>query len=362
MNDSPLYATMRRLLPLTILLSVLALSADAQDAGPSLRDSIFRRARRMVSEGNGVAGRTLVDSLLTLEAEGTPSYGDALFWRGALAPTASEAERDYRRVIVEYPLSYYAGDALLGIAGLEQARGDRVNAMQHMVRFVREHQTDNPSRASAAFGAARLAFEQREFGICNAMITEARKSASPKDIELKNSIDYVAARCPAAAGASEPPAQPQVATAPVTPPKDSVVAHPVAPAPTPSKTTKPVAAPSRTTPTKPATTPPVEQKPVEKTPKKIGDKSLAAPAATPAGLYTIQLAAFNTLAEANRLVATLGKRDVDARVSGDKKPFRVRLQFYATRQAAAAEVAALKARGIISFVTTEEPPVEQKTP
>jgi len=44
---------------------------------------------------------------------------------------------------------------------------------------------------------------------------------------------------------------------------------------------------------------------------------------------------------------------VKARISGDAKPFRVRLDYYPTRQAAAAEVAALKQRGIIGFVTDE---------
>jgi cell division protein FtsN len=77
--------------------------------------------------------------------------------------------------------------------------------------------------------------------------------------------------------------------------------------------------------------------------------------------YTIQLAAYNTRADADRLVAKLASRGVTARVSGENKPFRVRLGFYKTRQAAANEVAALKARGIIGFVTTEPAP-EGKTP
>ena len=86
--------------------------------------------------------------------EGTPAYGDALFWRGALAETAADAERDYRRVIVEYPLSPYADDALLSLAELEQARGDRAAASQHLQRFVREHPA-SPARARAGLAAAR---------------------------------------------------------------------------------------------------------------------------------------------------------------------------------------------------------------
>ena len=108
----------------------------------------------------------------------TPAYGDALYWHGALAPTAAEAERDYRRVIVEYPLAYYADDALLAIAELEQARGDRAGALMHLQRFVKEHPA-SPERGVAALGAARLAFEQRDAPLGCTMIAAARASASP---------------------------------------------------------------------------------------------------------------------------------------------------------------------------------------
>ena len=77
------------------------------------------------------------------------------------------------------------------------------------------------------------------------------------------------------------------------------------------------------------------------------------PGAASRGLWTIQLAAYNTKADAERLVSKLAARGVKARISGEAKPFRVRLDYYATRQAAAAEVAALKERGIIGFVTDE---------
>jgi len=114
---------MRRLVLLGSLLLFPVFSARGQSLSRSPgSDSLFRRARRMVSEGNGTAGRALVDSLLKGEAEGSKGYGDALYWHGALAETAADAERDYRRVIVEYPLSAYADDALLAIAELEQAR------------------------------------------------------------------------------------------------------------------------------------------------------------------------------------------------------------------------------------------------
>ena len=135
-------------------------SSDAQTRAAPRRqplpatDSVFKRARRLVSEGDGATGRAIVDSMVRASAEGTPAYGDALFWRGALAETAADAERDYRRVIVEYPLSPYADDALLSLAELEQARGDRTAAYQHLQRFVREHPMGSAARPRRTRGGA----------------------------------------------------------------------------------------------------------------------------------------------------------------------------------------------------------------
>src|SRR6478609_7338491 len=376
--------------PRIVLLTVVALCAlahrsdaqgNASNSAPlPATDSVFRRARRLVSEGDGAAGRALVDSLLRAAPEGTPAYGDALFWRGALAETAADAERDYRRVIVEYPLSPYSDDALLSLAELEQARGDRAAAYQHLQRFVREHPA-SPARARAGLAAARLAFEQHDNSHGCAMISEARASVGTSDVELRNQIEYYGSHCSTATAsaptATTPAAAPR-STANVTPagasraaPVQPATATPTARAtgsaapatprgPSASGTTN---APSASTPAanveaplsavatsrkesaKPASAPTERVRPVEST--------SAAAKSAPRGIWTIQLAAYNTKADAERLVNKLAARGVKARISGEAKPFRVRLNYYPTRQAAAAEVAALKERGIIGFVTDE---------
>jgi len=375
----------RIILPAVVALCALAHPSHAQGSNNSSAplpptDSIFRRARRLVSEGDGAAGRALVDSLLRAAPEGTPAYGDALFWRGALAETAVDAERDYRRVIVEYPLSPYADDALLSLAELEQARGDRAAAYQHLQRFVREHPA-SPARARAGLAAARLAFEQHDNSHGCAMISEARASVGTSDVELRNQIEYYGSHCSTAtanASPATPPAATPRSTANVTPAGASRGA-PVPPAtatPAPRTTGSAAAAttrgsnasgttgaPSASTPAttideplstvatsrkesaKPASAPAERARPAE---------SASAPAkSAPRGIWTIQLAAYNTKADAERLVKKLAAKGVKARISGEAKPFRVRLDYYATRQAAAAEVAALKQRGIIGFVTDE---------
>jgi cell division protein FtsN len=372
-------------------------------ASPSMRpatDSLFRRARRLVAEGNGVAGRALVDSLLRAADRTTPAYGDALYWHGALAPTAAEAERDYRRVIVEYPLAYYADDALLAIAELEQARGDRAGALMHLQRYVKEH-PGGAGRGIAALGAARLAFEQRDPKLGCSMIAAARSSAATTDVELRNQIEYYGRQCgtgsvatsaptppPQAAPVAVPAATPTTArqTPAQTPAQTSTSARRPAPmssnpTPTPTRASTPAAAPARTSTGAASTPAPVSTMPVPVSPKPrptAPTVSAAAPpsrasarstastpnnppaaarTAPPAGrMYTIQLAAYDTRPPAEALVGKLAARGVKARVSGTAKPFRVRLAFYRTRQEALAEVAALKARGIIGFVAEEVPP------
>ena len=88
---------------LATLLLGLALAAprlDAQstsatpDSVPPVADSVFQRARRLVSEGNGAAGRALVDSVLGTTTPAAPEYPEALFWRASLATSSADAERD----------------------------------------------------------------------------------------------------------------------------------------------------------------------------------------------------------------------------------------------------------------------------
>ena len=81
----------------------------------------------------------------------SPVYGEALYWRAALAATSTDAERDYRRLIVEYPLSSHVGDALYALAQLESARGDRAaSATTHLEQFL----ADNPRRPDRPRGDA----------------------------------------------------------------------------------------------------------------------------------------------------------------------------------------------------------------
>lgn len=260
-------------------------------------DSVLLRAEQMVGEGHAVAGRALVDSVLTATPQGTPKYAEVLFTKASLAATAFETERDYQRVTVEYPSSPRADDALLRLAQLELARGDKDGARQHLLRLDRDRPaSDTPPRTNLSI--AHAWFELGETTHACAALDAAHSATPSAEVELIHQIDYAG--------------QPCANQAPPTPPPPVVAA---APAPTPA-------------------------------PKAVES--------TPEGKYTVQVAAYDTQGAAEALAAKLKDRGYESRVWGTAAPFRVRIGHYATRGAAERELSALQSKQMSGFVTEAE--------
>src|SRR5215471_6399686 len=172
-----------------ILIGLGAGVAVAQARPATSADSVFARARQLVAGGNGAAGRVLVDSMLTVATPGSPAYAEALYWRATLAATSADAEGDFRRVIVEYPLSSRSGDALLQLAQLEVARGDRASAITHLQRFLLEN-PQSSDRPRTALLLVRLSFEQNDpQGAC-VFLARVLNEVPDSDVELRNQLSY----------------------------------------------------------------------------------------------------------------------------------------------------------------------------
>src|SRR6476659_9615 len=175
-----------------ILSSALVLfaapSAIAQVAARPT-DPVFVRAQTMVSDGNGAAGRALVDSVLKATPPYAPLYPVALFWRASLAANAADAESDYKHIVVDYPLAPQAEDALLRLAQLELARGDRDGALGHLRRIPRDYPRSK-SLARASYWTARVLFEKNDVPNACAANANALTLATTDEIELRNQIQY----------------------------------------------------------------------------------------------------------------------------------------------------------------------------
>src|SRR5690349_5055393 len=197
-------------------LVMLPITARAQQPSPA--DTMFLHAHRLVSQGQGAAGRALIDSLLATMPPGSPEHAEGLFWRAVTAAKAEDAERDYLRIVIEYPLSGRAEDALIRLAELEMMRGDRMRAQRHLQRLIVEH-PNGVSRARASYWLARVFFEGNDLPRACNELNVARARASSSDVELRNQVEYQAQRCvgvAVVAPSPQAPAPSSSVTAPTT--------------------------------------------------------------------------------------------------------------------------------------------------
>ena len=294
---------------LGVLVPVRAARAQATSSADS---AAYARAQVLVSAGEGKEGRAVVDSMLARIPAGSLRYAEGLFWRATLASNALDAERDYRRIAVEYVLSPRVPAALTRLAQLELARGDRTLARQHLERLLNEY-PPRAERARAWYWLGRIAFESGDASRGCAATDSARVLTTTDDIELTNQIAGEARRCTTREDGSLAAAgQPR-----------TVVAAPQPPA---------AAAPSSS-----------------------GNPSGASRRPATAGQVTIQVGAYPTRTAAERVRKRLTAQKFHARVVPAGRYFRVRVGRYPSGASAAPVVRKLKAAHYETIVVPAEP-------
>jgi cell division septation protein DedD len=291
-------------------------------------DNAVARARTLVEGGNGRAGRLVLDSMVQEAGMSTPALGELLYWRGLLAESSSEAERDWRRLLLEVPMSPRAEDALLRLAQLEQLRGRPAASRALLERLVRDYREPG-SQARAHFWLAKAWFDENDRPRACGALDVVQRNAPTSAVELRMQSDDLRTRCRgvtaiapvvAAAVASAAPA-------PATPPVAALASNDAAwPAATPPDTTTPAPAAGAASTTRPAN-----------------------------ARYSVQLSALNTLAQAEQFAQRFRARGVDARVDGTSAPFRVRTGYFTTRAQANARLAELKQLGFDGFIAELTP-------
>jgi hypothetical protein len=254
-------------------------------------DSTLVRIARLVSRGDRQGAHAAADSLLATTPTESGAYVEGLYWRAFAAANAADAERDYLRVAIEYPLSPRAEDALLLLSQLEFARGDRASALRHLDRLVRDH-PNGPNVGRAAFWTARIAFDTGDTQRgCTALAT-ARTQLAAEDVETRNQVEYFIPRCTAG-----PTSRAESVASPVLVPR----------------------------------------------------------APTTGRVFSLQVAAFKTNREAQALTTRLKKRGFDIRVIHLDTWYRVRIGRYATRADALTALARARASKVITQIVEAEP-------
>ncbi|GLC24992.1 SPOR domain-containing protein [Roseisolibacter agri] len=298
----------------------------------------YARARALVESGRGAAGRALVDSLLSAAAAGSPAYAEALWWRASLARDGASAERDLRTLAVEFPASPRAVDASLRLAQLELARGRPAEARERLERLRRD-QPEGAPRARASYWLARAQLDAGDARTACTTLNEAAGSALPGD-PVARQVVALRRRLPGC--------ELTVAVGSGGAGADSGAAPAVAPSAAP-----PAGGPRRATDT---TATPVAPNPSNAAPTPATPVPASTPRPAAGGArWTVQLAAYDRRPDAEAMAARLVARGVEARVSGDARPFRVRVGRWATRAEAVAAQRELAGKGMRGFVTDAEP-------
>ncbi len=340
---------MKKIAAAVVLCSAIASAGRAQAATD---EPIIVRVQRFASDGNAAAGRALVDSVLGAATEGSPAYVDALFARASIAESADAARKDYLRIALDFSISPRAEDALLRLAQLEIARGDRAAAKQYLDRLALEHPA-GVSRAQGAYWLGRVLLDDGAIGPACASLAEAKVRVAASDVELANQITYYSRPCVAFRHAADSARADSVekvlkaARADSVARADSITKAAVAEEKAAAIAAKAEAAAKKKMKTVPA-------KATSKTsPKK------EAPNVTPSdakgGGWSAQVAAYDTQDEAERLAKKLNDRGYETRVTNEK-PFRVRIGRYTRRADAIDLVAKLKDAKITAIVVEAEKP------
>lgn len=282
---------------------VVAPDAGAQESAAP----VFERARQLVVNGNGAGGRLLIDSVITATPTDSPTYADALYWRAALAATSDDAERDYRRLIVEYPLASHVADAQFALAELENARGDKAAAATHLGQFLADN-PGRPERPRATLLYVKLLLEQNQLPRGCSALRQTISETPDSLVETRNQLEYYLPRCVASD---------------VTPGGAAPV----------GATTAARRASSRDT---------------------AGSPSV--PTVAPKARYTLQIAAYKSRSQADALAKRLRALNLDdVRVYATGNLYRVRVGRYVTRAGASAAQRQLKLKKINALVADAEP-------
>lgn len=276
-------------------------------------DQVIGRARAMVENGEGRAGRLLLDSMVQQAASGSTALGEVLYWRGLLSESGIGAERDWRQLLLEVPSSPRAEDALLRLAQLQLLRGRPADSRVFLDRLVRDY-ADPGSQARAHFWLAKGWFDSNDIPRGCGALEIARGAAPSSAVELRALVDDMSSRCRGV-----------TAVAPTSPSSTPAALPPIPPPATATAAAPPAAAATTT-------------------------------GGVPAGArYSVQLAAYARLDPAQAMVRRLATQNVDARVDGTVAPFRVRTGYFRTQAEAAARLAEFTRTGQEGFVAELTP-------
>jgi cell division septation protein DedD len=140
--------SMRALLAVVLLLGVGTAPLAAQQPSPTLDE-----VEALTRDGRTVEARAkLAQWWQELGPKASRRDTQRGLWlRGQLTPDATQAQLDFRRLVVEYPGGPYSDLALLRLAQAAHASGDSATAAEQVAQLVREYPSSPVRREAEAW-------------------------------------------------------------------------------------------------------------------------------------------------------------------------------------------------------------------
>jgi len=244
----------------------------------------------------------------------------ALMLRARLAPDPDTAEPDYLAIVLGYPTSPQAPEALLRLGQGLLADGDAVRAVAYLQRLVADY-PGRPERLTGLLWLARANAAARRFGTACQVARQGLQDSRDRPELTALLQEEETTACSVAAGDRDAEAAPAVAT-PAADPRAREPAAERAAAPPPRPEPRPAAPPATT------------------------DRQ---------GRFTVQSGAFRYRETADALVQRLRGRGYEPRLVlvPDNDLLRVRIGRFATSAEAVALISVLRSSGFDAIVVTD---------
>jgi len=292
---------------LLFCLSALLLGAGASGVAAQT-DPRLTAAVRAAQEGQGDSARSAVDRLLAATPPTDSLYPEILYTQAMVSNSAADMRRDLQRVVVEYPTSSWADDALLRLVQMDYATRSFEGAARNLERLRLDHPL-TPLLAQAAYWGGRTYFELKDTVRACTWLADG-VAAAGTDLELQRQLGFLYQRC-------------------ATPPRAVASGDSAAAA---SK---------------------ANQRPADSAAARVAD-SLPQRAPTEAAKYRVQVAAVATPGAADDAATKAEQLGFPAVIVRERGYYKVRAGTFATKQEAQAAAAKLRSgMGGSPFVVAE---------
>jgi len=194
----------------------------AQD-DPRLLDIV-----RAAQEGQIDSAQQALNGLLSATQPTDSLYPQVLYTQGIIARNLDDRRRAYSRITVEYANSSWADDALVQLALLDYAAGNKDEAARKFARLKTDY-PGSPLLVTASYWAARSLFDLHHPQEACRWVNDGL-AGSANDVETRNQLAWLSGRC-SGPQPQDTTRKPDTTAAAPRPPRPAPPGTPGAPAP-----------------------------------------------------------------------------------------------------------------------------------